>query len=249
MSYQEQIPRKPVTRKDMLKRVARFSQIKGSDGGLPDSQHPSAQRILYNVIGFQPPPAEEGGMVSPVGDRAARMSAIKISEGFNLGFCRALPGKGPMMHNHDTNETFIAISGKWRASWEDPKGRVEHVDLDPLDVISFPPGVIRRFENVTKGARNKYSTLMFVIAGNAPSAEFTREAMAELAAAGLLDSNPRKSGKVHSTTPAAKRRAAGAPASSRAKAPAKPVARKASAATGRAATSKPPARATRRRPA
>ena len=210
MAYEERIPRKPVTRKDMLKRVARYSQIKGSDGGLPDSLHPSAERILYNVIGFQPPPVEDGGMVSPVGDKAARLSAIKISEGFNLGFCRALPGKGPMMHNHDTNETFIAITGKWRASWEDPRGRVEHVDLDPLDVISFPPGVIRRFENVTKGPKNRYSTLMFVIAGNAPSAEFTRDAMAELDAAGLLNGNPRRSGEVHTTAgaPGAKPRAA-----------------------------------------
>ncbi|MGE3772222.1 MAG: cupin domain-containing protein [Gammaproteobacteria bacterium] len=208
MAYEERIPRKPVTRKDMLKRVARFSQIKGSDGGLPDSHHPSAERILYNVIGFQPPPVEEGGMVSPVGDKAARLSAIKISEGFNLGFCRALPGKGPMMHNHDTNETFVAITGKWRASWEDPRGKVEHVDLDPLDVISFPPGVIRRFENVTKGPKNRYSTLMFVIAGDAPSAEFTRDAMAELDAAGLLNGNPRKSGKVHTTAAAAKANAA-----------------------------------------
>jgi hypothetical protein len=246
MSYQEQIPRKPVTRKEMLKRVARFSQIKGSDGGLPDSYHPSAERVLYNVIGFQPPAAEVGGMVSPVGDKAARMSAIKISEGFNLGFCRALPGKGPMMHNHDTNETFIAITGKWRASWEDPKGRVEHIDLDPLDVISFPPGVIRRFENVSKGSRSKYSTLMFVIAGNAPSAEFTREAMAELAAAGLLDGDPRKRGKVHSTAPAANGPAAAKPRAS-ARAAARPAKRGAPKAAAKPA--RPAPKAARRQPA
>jgi len=231
VTFEEQIPRKPVTRKDMLKRVARFSQIKGSDGGLPDSYHPSAERILYNVIGFQPPPVEAGGMVSPVGDKAARLSAIKISEGFNLGFCRAQPGKGPMMHNHDTNETFIAITGTWRASWEDPRGKVEHVDLEPLDVISFPPGVIRRFENVSKGARTKYSTLMFVIAGDAPSAEFTREAMAELAASGLLDRDPRKRGKVHGSAgevaqkPAAKTRAT-RPAAKAAKTAPKPKVRR-----------------------
>jgi mannose-6-phosphate isomerase-like protein (cupin superfamily) len=203
MSYEEQIPRKPVTRRDMLKRVARFSQVKGSDGGLPDSHHPSAERILYNVIGFQPPPTEQGGMVSPVGDKAARMSAIKISEGFNLGFCRALPGKGPMMHNHDTNETFISMTGTWRASWEDPRGKVEFVDLEPLDVISFPAGVIRRFENVTRGSKTKYSTLMFVIAGDAPAAEFSREAMAVLEEAGLLDGKLRKRAKTVSTASAA----------------------------------------------
>lgn len=186
MKHTEQIPRKPVSRKEMMKRVARFSQIKGSDGGLPDSYMPGAERILYNVIGFQPPETEDDGVVSPVGEAAARMAAVKISEGFNLGYCRALPGKGPMMHNHDTNETFIGITGLWRASWENEQDKVEHVDLKPLDVISFPPGAIRRFENVTKGPADEYSILMFVIAGDAPGAEFTAEAMEQLDAAGLL---------------------------------------------------------------
>ena len=189
MKYAEQIPRKPVSRKEMMKRVARFSQIKGSDGGLPDSYMPGAERILYNVIGFQPPTTEDDGVVSPVGEAAARMAAVKISEGFNLGYCRALPGKGPMMHNHDTNETFIGITGLWRASWENEQGKVEHVDLKPLDVISFPPGAIRRFENVTKGASDEYSILMFVIAGDAPRAEFTAESMEQLETAGLLGSD------------------------------------------------------------
>lgn len=227
MQFEEQIPRKPVTKRDMLKRVARFSKIRGSDGGLPDSHHPSAERILYNVIGFQPPSDEGETVFSPVGDKAARMSAIKISEGFNLGFCRALPGKGPMMHNHDTNETFIGITGTWRASWEDPQGKVQYVDLAPLDVISFPPGVIRRFENVTKGAKNRYSTLMFVIAGDGPAAEFSREAMAELAQAGLLDAHLRTRGKTYASdsAPPAARKVVGK------KAAAKKVVARTSAAT------------------
>jgi hypothetical protein len=53
-----------------------------------------------------------------------------------------------MMHNHDTNETFIPMTGVWHCSWENEKGEVESVDLNPLDVISFPPGAIRRFENI-----------------------------------------------------------------------------------------------------
>ena len=113
------------------------------------------------------------------------LAAIKISEGFNLGYCKAVPGKGPMLHNHDTNETFICMTGTWRASWENEKGRLEHVDLKPLDLISFPPGAIRRFMNVTKGPRNKASILMFVIGGDAPSAEFTRESMREIEAAAM----------------------------------------------------------------
>ena len=185
MGYQEQLPRKRVARKDMMKRVARFSKLKGFDGGLPDSRMPGCERTLFNVIGFQPPEDEHGGMSSPVGADAARMAAIKISEGFNLGYCKALPGRGPMLHNHDTNETFIAISGVWRASWENEKGRLEHVDLKPLDVISFPPGASRRFMNVSKGPKTRESVLMFVIGGNAPRAEFTSESMRTLARAGV----------------------------------------------------------------
>ncbi|MBU2329504.1 MAG: hypothetical protein KJ755_19475 [Alphaproteobacteria bacterium] len=47
-----------------------------------------------------------------MGDNAAKNAAIKISEGFILGYCHAKPGCGPMMHNHDTNETFIANAGR-----------------------------------------------------------------------------------------------------------------------------------------
>ncbi len=187
MGYHETLPRRGIPRNEMLKRVARFAELKGSDGGLPDSRHEACVRTLYNVIGFQPPEGEGDGMQSPVGENAARMSAIPVSEGFNLGYCRARPGKGPMMHNHDTNETFIPMSGTWRCSWENENGEVEHVDLRPLDVVSFPPGAIRRFMNVAndRGDPQEESILMFVIGGNAPRAEFTSQAMDELEKAGV----------------------------------------------------------------
>ena len=174
------------TRDEMLNRVARFKDLKGSDGGLPDSDVPECRRTLYNVIGFQPPKDRANdATTSPVGDDASNMAAIPISEGFNLGYCRAKPGKGPLMHNHDTNETFIPMTGTWRASWEDQNGKVEYVDLGPLDVVSFPPGMIRRFENVTQGDPNVESILMFVIGGDGPRAEFTDQAMAQLQTAGV----------------------------------------------------------------
>ncbi len=194
MAFEERIPRRYLSRAEMEQRIARFKDLKGFDGGLVDSHMPSAERILYNVIGFQPPATESEGIVSPVGAKAARMSSVKISEGFNLGYCEALPGKGPMMHNHDTNETFICMTGRWRASWENEDGSVDHADLDPLDVISFPPGMIRRFENITDGPADAYSVLMFVISGDAPGAEFTREALTEIEAAGLLENNPAETG-------------------------------------------------------
>ena len=65
------------------------------------------------------------------------------------------------------------------------KGEVEFVDLGPLDVVSFPPGMVRRFENVTKGDPNMESVLMFVIGGDGPRAEFTDQAMERLEKAGV----------------------------------------------------------------
>ena len=156
----------------MTKRVARFRKLKGSDGGLPDSKLPECRRKLYAVIGFQPP--KDGN--SPVGADASTMPAISIAEGFNLGYCRAKPGKGPLMHNHDTNETFIALTGRWRCEWNEGKA-MEHVDLEPYDVISFPVGVARRFMNVTYAEPGKEHLLMFIIGGNQPQAEFTPAAL------------------------------------------------------------------------
>jgi uncharacterized RmlC-like cupin family protein len=165
-----------LTQADMRKRIARFSRLRGSDGGLPDSPLPECERKLYAVIGFQPPADARGATTSPVGSKASAMPAIAIAEGFNLGYCKAKPGKGPLMHNHDTNETFIPMTGVWRCEWNEGSEKL-HVDLKPYDVISFPPGVARRFMNVTRGDPDTEHLLMFVIGGNQPQAEFTQAAM------------------------------------------------------------------------
>jgi len=161
----------------MMKRVARFRKLKGSDGGLPDSRLPECRRKLYAVIGFQPP-VKRGSKAttSPVGDDASAMPAIGIAEGFNLGYCKAKPGRGPLMHNHDTNETFIPMTGRWRCEWNEGEGK-RHVDLGPYDVISFPTGVARRFMDVTYDEPGREHLLMFIIGGNQPRAEFTPAAM------------------------------------------------------------------------
>ena len=164
------------SRDEMMKRVARFKRLRGSDGGLPDSKLPECRRTLYAVIGFQPPMSDSAAVTSPVGDDASATPAISIAEGFNLGYCKAKPGKGPLMHNHDTNETFIAMTGKWRCEWNEGDA-MEYVDLDPYDVISFPTGVARRFMNVTYHEPNREHLLMFIIGGNQPQAEFTPAAM------------------------------------------------------------------------
>ena len=92
----ETLFRRGFSREEITKRVARFKDLNGSDGGLPDSNMPGCERTLFNVIGFQPPKGEGDAVTSPVGGDAARAAAIPISEGFNLGYCKAKPGHGPM---------------------------------------------------------------------------------------------------------------------------------------------------------
>jgi len=176
MEFHETLPRRGISRKEMMKRVARFRKLKGSDGGLPDSPLPECKRKLYAVIGFQPPKSDNEFVTSPVGSDASSMPAIPIAEGFNLGYCKAKPGKGPLMHNHDTNETFIPMTGRWRCEWNEGE-KMEYADLGPYDVISFPVGVARRFMNVTYDEPGKEHLLMFIIGGNQPQAEFTPLAM------------------------------------------------------------------------
>src|SRR3954467_2582871 len=184
-----------LSRDQMMKRVARFRKLKGSDGGLPDSPLPECRRKLFAVIGFQPPADRaSGAATSPVGDDASAMPAIPIAQGFNLGYCKAKPGRGPLMHNHDTNETFIAMTGRWRCEWNEGAA-MEYVDLAPLDVISFPVGVARRFMNVTYDEPGREHLLMFIIGGNSPGAEFTSAAMGRCeehaAGAGTRSARPR----------------------------------------------------------
>jgi hypothetical protein len=69
----ETLPKFGISRADMLRRVARFKDLKGSDGGLPDSKAPQCERTLYNVIGFQPPKDSGGSVTSPVGRRCVAL--------------------------------------------------------------------------------------------------------------------------------------------------------------------------------
>jgi quercetin dioxygenase-like cupin family protein len=151
---------KTVTPEQMKKRVARYKSLTCPPDRYPDSQLPGHVRKNYLIVGR--------GLV--VDDGKDPLSAIPIDEGFQMSYVEAEPGNGPMLHNHDTNETFVAIRGRWRVIW----GRDEehHVDLDTLDVCSVPPFVPRRFINLEHAANGEVGLLLTVQPGNAPNVEF-----------------------------------------------------------------------------
>jgi mannose-6-phosphate isomerase-like protein (cupin superfamily) len=179
------IPVTKPSRAAMLKCVARFKDLHRADHSLPDCEVPGYERTLINVIGFAAPPASgDVKAYSPLGAEA-KPAISHLKAGFGVGFVEAEPGKGVMMHNHDTNETFMPVAGAWRITWEGDTGN-ESVELDPLDVISIPPHLHRQFHCLSAPAGKAKGVMLVVIGGDQPAAEFSPEAEAILLARGLM---------------------------------------------------------------
>jgi uncharacterized RmlC-like cupin family protein len=131
----------------MLKRVARFKELRPSRQAFVDSLIPGHERAIFNVIG------------RGVTEDASLNPAITDARDFNLTLVQADAGKGAALHSHSTVEVFIPLSGQWAIYWGD-NGENEIV-LEPWDTISVPPGVMRGFRN----AGNEGAYLMAILGG------------------------------------------------------------------------------------
>ena len=88
-------------------------------------------------------------MGAPAG--TAPLSQKLRAPNFGAVYVTARAGEGASWHVHRFSwENFIAMKGRWRIFWNDPEAE-EHVDLDPFDMVSIPPGAIRRFEYIGDG--------------------------------------------------------------------------------------------------
>jgi uncharacterized RmlC-like cupin family protein len=121
----------PVTRAEMLARIARFGEQAPDPKAFPDLNDPARKRdVVY--------------MISP--DETAGDAAISQPHGFHMSILTMNKGVRPTVHAHPYNEIFMPIDCKFAFFWGDDCQ--ESVVLDPLDVISIPPGVFRTFENL-----------------------------------------------------------------------------------------------------
>jgi len=114
------------TVQEMQARVARFAHLKPTDDYV-DATIPGCERTTWRVIGEAP-------------------QAPLQAENFHMNIVRCEPGKSAPLHNHLTQEVFVALSGRWEVFWG-PQGE-RCLVLEPLDVVSIPPGVSRGFRNV-----------------------------------------------------------------------------------------------------
>lgn len=182
---QDPIPRLKVTRPsrvEILECVARFEELYATDTGLPDQAMDGCYRVFRNAMGFAPPAGSDNP--SPVGS-AAKPRIGHLKPGFGAAYVSAKPGQGTLMHNHDTNETFVVMDGTWEFSWEGDKGD-DSIVLKPRDIVSFPVGIQRCFKCVKAPKGKEMGTILGVIGGNSPYAEYSNRAIAEMAKHGII---------------------------------------------------------------
>ena len=134
-----------ITPTEMSERVVRFDDVKRA--GVPamfiDSVLPGHYRMNFAIVGdtASENPEYEAMLTQP--------------HQFQIGMTMCLPGCGPAYHRHDYIELFMPLNGKWRFVWgndPDPTKAEGEFILDSFDMISFPPKVWRRFENIADHA-------------------------------------------------------------------------------------------------
>ncbi len=110
----------------MERRVARFAALQATDD-YADAGIPGCERTTWRVLGERP---------------AAPLQADQ----FHLNIVCCAAGKSAPLHNHLTEEVFLALDGSWEVFWG-PEGK-HSLRLQRWDTISIPPGVSRGFRNV-----------------------------------------------------------------------------------------------------
>jgi mannose-6-phosphate isomerase-like protein (cupin superfamily) len=144
-----EVQERNVDRAEMLKRIARFSDIKPSPVPLIDAVLPQYRRELLSIIGSGV--AEDSEIAPPI-----------AAEGFHVSIVRAAPGIGSALHNHKTVEVFMPLTGRFMFHWGREPG--DEVILGPYDLISMPTGVMRGFQNVG----GEEGLLLVIVGGDDP---------------------------------------------------------------------------------
>jgi len=122
---------RPVTRAEMLARVARIRDRSPDPGAFPDLAQQQGRRNVAYVL-------------SP--DALAGPAPITTPHNFHLSISELSKGIRPTVHSHPYNEVFMPLDAHFRVYWGEHLE--ESIDLEPFDVISVPAGVFRTFENL-----------------------------------------------------------------------------------------------------
>ena len=135
----------PISSDAMRARVWRFNELTPSPRAFLDCTLPGHVRTLYSALG------------AGAEDEQLEGTAVEQAQNFHIDFVKAGPGNGAALHSHGSEETFIALTGKWQVFWGDEGS--ESVELDPYDGIVVPDGVLRGFRNIA----DEEATLLVVL--------------------------------------------------------------------------------------
>jgi mannose-6-phosphate isomerase-like protein (cupin superfamily) len=138
-------------------RVIRFSSVRPTWDLSPNCRLPGHERGNFIYIGG-------GSYLDRPDDETIDQKAPAVAgENYSMVILLCSPGKGAPLHAHTTEETFMALTGRWAVYWGE---NAEHEEiLEQWDAVSFPAPVMRGFRNV--GVGDAY--LMSVIGGGSPA--------------------------------------------------------------------------------
>ncbi|MCB2056222.1 MAG: cupin domain-containing protein [Geminicoccaceae bacterium] len=151
---------KPVEKAEIEGRVWRMKALEPEPDAFIDTRVPGFRRVLFGALGTGT--AEE-----------KITKAVKGAEHFHVDYVKAAPGEGVALHSHDTEEVFIAMTGRWRISVG--TGGEHEIELDTFDGISVPSGVMRSFTNIG----DEEAMLMAILGGKTPGHVVWSEAVVE----------------------------------------------------------------------
>ncbi len=127
---------------EMQRYIARYDELTPNKARTAGNIPPEAREMMTaretkTVIAY------EGAKDTPWGD-----GPIPGPKSFAVVIAECEPGNGPGLHVHqNTTETFTCIKGRFRIEWGDDGQHATELDL--FDTISVPPGVMRRFHNIS----------------------------------------------------------------------------------------------------
>ena len=148
-----------MTPQEMERRIMRFNDLvpnkDKTSGKIPsEAREMMTARSTKTVIAD---PKSKNTPWSVEGDGGP----IPGPENFVVVMAECDAGNGPGLHVHQrSTETFTCIKGRFRIEWGD-EGQ-HRIELNLFDTISVPPGVMRRFENIS----DETGLLYVILQGN-----------------------------------------------------------------------------------
>ena len=131
----------------LQQRIVRYADLVPCLNAFIDTRTPGSEtKENFTIIG------------PGVSENPAQHVHIAEPHGFNIGGARQPPDCVNSQHSHDTAETFVVHSGRWRFSFGET-GEDSRVEAGPGDVVSFPIRAFRGFTNVGEAPGFLWSVL------------------------------------------------------------------------------------------